>query len=182
MELWTLNVAVSRLLMRNIWEIIIIKNWINCRPVQIQVFRNFLNNICKDSGIWVLGPLFLQSHFWPCVFGHGKCHLCSKFRKSGQNLLKCTNNNINSGKNLTYSLKPSTTSDRCKEQQKESKVKINMSSKIADKTNSKNLKNSKTLYIQNLKGKTNINRGSREKQTDEIRAVLWLQQIPCIIQ
>ena len=57
-----------------------------------------------------------------------------------------------------------------------------MNNKIVDKKNSKNLKNSLKLYNQNLDGKTNIDRGSREKQMDEIRAVLWLQQIPCIIQ
>ena len=56
-------------------------------------------------------------------------------------------------------------------QQKEIKLKINRHSKIAEKTNSKNLKNSNTLYSQNLNDKTNLDHGSREKQTDEIRMV-----------
>ena len=55
-------------------------------------------------------------------------------------------------------------------QQKESTIKNNRHSKSTDKTNSKKLKNGNTIYSQNLNGKTNLDRRSREKQTDETRA------------
>ena len=152
MDLWALNFDVSRLVMRNAQEIIIIENRIDSRLVQILVFRNTPTSVCEDFDVWVLGPFFSESCFWSCVSVTRRCHLCSKFGKPGQNLLQCKNNRINGRKELTYWYKALKTSDRCKLEREKNRVKISRHSRNAGKTNGKNLKNSNRLYSQNLYG------------------------------
>ena len=77
---------------------------------------------------------------------------------------------INGRKELTYWQKYLKTSDRCNLERKETAIKISRNSKNAGKTNSKKLKNSNRLYSQNLNGKTNLDCGSSEKQTVEMKA------------